>query len=100
MTVIDEIAAERLRQITQEGWTHAHDDKHDMSEMATAAAMYALPPRQRQIIIDNYSMETLIRRLWPWEWEWFKATDRRKSLVKAGALIVAEIERLDRAARS
>jgi hypothetical protein len=30
--------------------------------------------------------------------EWWKPTNRRRDLVKAGALILAEIERLDRAA--
>jgi hypothetical protein len=34
---------------------------------------------------------------WPQDWE-FKPADPRRMLVKAGALILAEIERLDRAA--
>jgi hypothetical protein len=36
--------------------------------------------------------------LWPWSVQWWKPKDRRRDLVRAGALIVAEIERLDRAA--
>lgn len=39
MTVIDEIAAERRRQIEAEGWTPEHDDQHDEAEMARAAAL-------------------------------------------------------------
>jgi hypothetical protein len=39
-----------------------------------------------------------VRSQWPggWDWSWFKPTTPRRDLVKAGALIVAEIERLDR----
>ena len=83
--VIDEIGAERKRQGWDEGWTPEHDDKHDRGEMARAAAAYAYPtPR-------------LGDECWPWDFKWFKRTTRRRDLVKAGALIVAEIERLDRA---
>jgi hypothetical protein len=92
-----DISAERYRQITDEKWTPEHDDKHDFGEMATAAAMYALRPPTRNIIISPYSNETIVDRLWPWSREWWKPKDRRRDLVKAGALIVAEIERLDRA---
>lgn len=35
--------------------------------------------------------------VWPWDESWWKPTNRRRDLVKAGALILAEIERLDRA---
>lgn len=42
MTVLEEIAAERQRQIEVEGWTPNHDDEHDRGEMANAAACYAL----------------------------------------------------------
>ncbi|WP_141231078.1 MULTISPECIES: hypothetical protein [Pseudomonas] len=33
---------------------------------------------------------------WPWSAEWKQQSDPRRMLVKAGALILAEIERLDR----
>jgi hypothetical protein len=36
-------------------------------------------------------------QIWPWDRKWWKPTDRRRDLVKAAALILAEIERLDRA---
>jgi len=40
-----------------------------------------------------------LRGCWPIKWmaAWFKPTDPRRDLVKAGALCIAEIERLDRA---
>lgn len=81
MNVIDEIAAERQRQIDEEGWTPEHDDTHAQGEMASAAACYCLG--------------TL--RYWPWAPAWWKPKGRRRDLIRAAALIVAEIERLDRA---
>lgn len=97
MTAIEDIAAERKRQIEVEGWSAEHDDKHDFGEIANAAAAYAMKPRTRQIIVSPYAMDTILDRLWPWAREWWKPKDRRRDLVRAGALIVAEIERLDRA---
>jgi hypothetical protein len=79
MSVIEEIAAERARQISVEGWTPEHDDGHDFGQMSSAAACYAF---------------------WPWDEKWWKPGTPRRNLVKAGALIVAEIERLDRAAKA
>jgi hypothetical protein len=96
-SALGDILAERRRQIEQEGWTCEHDDKHDFGEMATAAALYALRPPTRQIIVSPYTNETIWDRLWPWSREWWKPTNRRRDLVKAGALIVAEIDRLYRA---
>ena len=83
--VVDEIAAERKRQMWDENWSPEHDDKHDRDEMARAAAAYAYPTTR------------LGDECWPWDFKWFKRTTRRRDLVKAAALIVAEIERLDRA---
>lgn len=83
---LEDVAAERQRQITEEGWATQHDDKHRHGELANAAGCYAIGT------LDCY------QRFWPWYSEWWKPTDRRRNLVKAGALILAEIERLDRAA--
>jgi hypothetical protein len=100
MSAIDDIAAERSRQVTQEGWSPAHDDEHVNGEMATAAAVYALHPFHWHFVIESRSGRRLMswRDFWPWSEAWFKPTNRRRNLVKAAALIVAEIERLDRAA--
>lgn len=89
MTIIDEIVAERKRQREVEGWTFEHDDHHDNGELAKAAACYAMPrefPR------------TETPRGWPWSKEWWKPHGRRHDLIRAAALIVAELERLDRIA--
>jgi hypothetical protein len=95
-----DIRAERQRQVDDEGWTAAHDDTHTAGEMAQAAAAYALKARSdeahaRALEIKSARAEPF---LWPatWSVSWWKPTNRRRDLVKAGALIVAEIERLDR----
>ena len=105
MTVIEEIAAERARQVAEEGWTTEHDDDHSRGEMAEAAAAYAwwsaVPEfrRSRTDIDDDSHVAWHLRRIWPEQWEryWFKPSTPRRDLIKAAALIVADIERLDRA---
>ena len=100
-----DVLAERKRQIRQEGWTTDHDDTHDDGHMAKAAACYAyvstLPKSVRESLEadpDFHGKNLVItKRIWPWDWKWWKPKTRRQDLVRAGALIVAEIERLDRA---
>ncbi len=99
MSAIDDIAAERRRQIEIEGWTPEHDDDHADGALARAAACYAVGDRQERFQ-TRLGQPVMVRTLWPWQIEWWKPTDRRRDLVKAGALIVAEIERLDRAPKS
>lgn len=94
MSGIDAIAAERRRQIEAEGWSAEHDDCHKNGEMAGAAACYAL--LRSQVDPATVMGEDLIRQIWPWYPEWWKPRDRRTDLVRAGALIAAEIDRLDR----
>jgi hypothetical protein len=88
------IAAERARQKSVEGWTEQHDDDHGDDVLARAAACYASPLRH-----PDPRVSTPLG--WPWSGAHWKPTpkDRVRELVKAGALIVAEIERLQRAAR-
>lgn len=91
-----DVLAERRRQIEGESWTPEHDDEHANSELALAAAAYAY-----QSALSVSDRERGLRcPFWPARWSltWFKTTTRRRDLVKAGALIIAEIERLDRAA--
>lgn len=94
---VDDIVAERQRQISAEGWTPEHDDEHDKGEMARAAACYAYEATRtehQRSLDDGFAPP-----MWPWAERWWKPTDRRRDLVKAAALIIAEIERLDRAAK-
>lgn len=90
---LEDIVAERRRQVEVEGWTAEHDDKHARGEMAIAAACYAL----ETVASDKVRESDTVPKIWPWDAEWWKPTYRRRDLVKAGALIVAEIERMDRA---
>lgn len=97
-----DVLAERKRQVESEGWTPEHDDAHAKGEMASAAGVYALAAGSydyRWVLIGRTPNDYLAAalKLWPWEPNWFKPKDRRRDLVKAGALILAEIERLDRA---
>lgn len=86
--VLSDIKHERLRQMEEEGWTPEHDDRHTDGSLAAAAAFYAA----------GTSKEGAAHRTWPrtWNRSWYKPTNKRRDLVKAAALIVAEIERLDR----
>jgi len=99
-----DVLAERRRQVEAEGWTPEHDEENSGGEMAKAAAVYALcsaEPGPSRAVMDEFkaynSVPFKIRNRWPWSEDWLKPTSRRRDLVKAGALILAEIERLDRA---
>ena len=81
-----DVLAERRRQVEVEGWTTGHDDQHVDGDLAVVAACYAIsggdePPP-----------------MWPWDPSWWKPEGDRRNLVKAASLIIAEIERRDRAA--
>lgn len=103
-SAIEDIAAERQRQIETEGWTPEHDDVHaDGGELSRAAACYAAHASAFQrVTVDLTAYRTADPARhdygWPWSSSWWKPSTPRRDLVKAGALIVAEIERLDRAA--
>lgn len=90
-TGIELIAQERKRQIEVEGWTPEHDSEHGNQEIASAAACYATPKERR----SSYKGSDVPTE-WPWEFKFWKPTpkDRKRELVKAGALIAAEIDRL------
>lgn len=83
------VIAERFRQIAQEGWSHEHDDYGHLSgDLARAGACYALHAKSKAG--EGAPGE------WRWDSEWWKPTDFRRNLVKAGALIIADGERHDR----
>jgi hypothetical protein len=90
-TGVELIAAERTRQIQAEGWTPEHDNEHADHELAMAAESYI-----RQACVPNVDMH-IPPDPWPWELSWWKPSeDPIRNLVKAGALIAAEIDRLQR----
>lgn len=122
---VDLIAAERQRQIDAEDWTAEHDDSHKDNALAWAATCYAAPGR---IYVERHQADRIaFVDPWPFEarsdlagrgfYDWDKrkkddrgyqtnyvqmppAGDRLDYLVKAGALIAAEIDRIQRSRRS
>jgi hypothetical protein len=83
-----DVLAERRRQVEQEGWHPDQDDDYEDGQLSMAAACYAMQGNAL-----NYGPP----EDWPWDKEWWKPTDDRRNLVKAAALILADIERIDRA---
>lgn len=86
------ILQERDRQIAK-GYTREHDDEHGSGEIALAAACFAAG----EDLVTDGAIEAGV---WPWKGQAFDALEgksRLEQLVIAGALIVAEIERLQRA---
>lgn len=83
------IAIERERQMSEEGWDAEHDDQHTLGELARVGELYALP-----------EVSQTSANLYPstWSARWWRTTpqNRVRELVKAGALIAAEIDRLQK----
>lgn len=116
-----DVVNERRRQVEVEGWTPEHDDEHEPGVLAEAAACYAhagflaayfahqgsLPEDQRGIDMEDVppphrwppfeGRDESLDLSWPWAKGWWKPGGSRRMLVKAAALLLAEIERLDRA---
>lgn len=106
---VELIAAERTRQIEEEHYDAAHDDTAEADgQLAYAAACYALP---EPLYVQRDSADRVV---FEDPWPWGESFDKRKRqanylnaiptegparldlLVKAGALIAAEIDRLQR----
>lgn len=85
-----DVLAERRRQIEEEGFKPEEDDT--TGALSAAAAAYAF----NASLFPDYKRGSPLA-FWPWAKSWWKPTTPRRDLVKAGALILAEIERLDRA---
>ena len=114
--VIADIAAERRRQVDEEGYTAEHDDQWSKGELARAAACYAA---DEHLFTDNLALHkgkyhTVYVELWPWPRPVDMRPERRRmhplhprqetqnrsrrdALKKAAALCAAEMERIDRA---
>jgi len=94
---INDVIAERQRQVSEKGYTPESDDSYLPGILCLAGAAYAVaasafPDARRRA-----------NRLWPWPnapkyFDPARKSNPRVNLVKSAALIIAEIERLDRAA--
>lgn len=94
---IHDVISERLRQIEQEGWTPEHDDDHAGGELAHAALCYAYCAATFGDLSDESFAQIPPPDAWPWLDEWWKPKTPRSALVRAAALLIAEIDRRDRA---
>jgi len=99
---VKSVLAERQRQVNKEGWSELHDDEHAYGELSRAAAVYCLcsdkPPLPGDVSEVHQSRKwdfNILKAIWPREWV-FNPKDRRSNLVRAAALMLAEIERQDR----
>jgi hypothetical protein len=94
MTGAELIATERHRQIFEEQWSTYDDDQYTEEELIDAAHCYINARRYREVFLQ----EDAVPLRWPWNEVGWKPTpeDRMRELVKAGALIAAEIDRLQR----
>lgn len=99
---IKDVHIERKRQELVEGWSPEHDDEHDAGDLSAAACCYVMAATD---LLNPYSQGDGGYHLpgdppepWPMNWEasWWKPGEPRRMLVKAAALIIAEIERIDR----
>ncbi len=77
-----DVIDERVRQLEAEDWDYEHDDQYVNRELAAAAICYA---------DDGFSHPN-----WPWGGDDWKPKSYRENLVRAAALLIAEIERIDR----
>ena len=107
MSGVDLIAAERIRQVEKEQWTADHDDSHDDSSLAVAAACYASPFRLSALVPvpcgcreADCPHEPFGKNAWrvvePFGEPVKHTGDRIRQLAIAGALVAAEIDRLQR----
>lgn len=86
------IAQERRRQIAGERFAPDADLQYTQRELARAAACYALSAPLPE---DGATVPCPPE--WPWARCWWKPKGARANLVRAGALIAAELDRMDRA---
>ncbi|MCJ9696913.1 hypothetical protein MOV76_35715 [Rhizobium sp. PRIMUS64] len=86
-----DVVLERARQVSGEGFSLAKDDAYRDDELVRAGVSYAM---QAMAPLMHGSVPP--EPLWPWNRGWWKPKGRRRDLVRAAALLIAEIERIDR----
>lgn len=90
---LDMIVDERRRQVEEEGFDAEHDAAHRPGELLNAGISYAIRAE-----LDGGRSTTPVMpppARWPWRpEEWKPSDDPLQNLVRAAALIAAEIDRL------
>jgi len=97
-SAIADVIKERYRQITEERANSALDDQHTELQLARAAAAYALHGAVWAGVFGDQAnaIAKIIDPLWPDDFTDMKPQEHRRNCVRAAALLLAEIERLDR----
>lgn len=91
---INDVIAERYRQIFVEGFTHELDDQRDPKDLVLAGSAYAINAATTlggYLIAPNF-----IPGQWPFPRLWWKPKTPREDLIRAAALLIAAIEHIDR----
>lgn len=81
------IASERYRQIKEEGYSHAADNREDVMNFILAAEAYINSA-------EGFAVPQGVQ-IWPWEDKYFKPRQMKQDLIRAGALIAAALDRLN-----
>lgn len=94
-----DLIAERVEQIDKHGYTPSADDRYDGPvELIAAAVCYAYTAHDQLNGPLRYDPSEVPAE-WPWSPTHWNCRDARRNLVKAGALIWAAIDNIDRSAR-
>lgn len=88
-----DVIAERERQ--REMFNEEHEQDHREGDLATAGACYAAHAAANDGNSKVRDCLQFAKRAWPWDISWWKPRNTRRSLVKAAALIISEIELFD-----
>jgi hypothetical protein len=89
------IAIAREKLISEAGFDQVHDDAQLQSQLVVAAGSYALHAIASEAERQQFSPGAP-PPAWPWEATLWQPEDRNRDLLRAAALLVAEIERLNR----
>ncbi len=92
--ILVKVHQERFRQSAEEGFGPDHDDsEHAGGELLNAAVCYLIKGGNPTTVEQMRAID----HFWPWAGEWWKPKSRRRDIIRALALGVAELERMDRA---
>ncbi|OLP44130.1 hypothetical protein [Rhizobium oryziradicis] len=90
-----DVLDERVRQVNVKGHTPERDDHYPRGELALAEAAYA--GRAAGVAMSSTTVCSYALYLYPWAMSGFHQKNYRSDMVRAAALIIADIEAFDRA---
>lgn len=96
--VLSEIRQECIEQVTDRGYDAEHDDGHTTGDLARIACYLAYPAEEVGSRVGTTPVSVLFPPGFDIDSHRYRQHDRRTCLKKAAALLVKEIQRLDRRA--